>query len=487
MQNSHLLQTWSALPDDDKKQIAAIVRSPEFNTRPEVAALLDYIARHTGAKKPGAKKPAAKRSASADPLAKEVAYLHIFPQKAGGKTTFDDGKMRHLMSWLLEVIRLYLAWQEMKNLPEILDIHLIRALKKRGLDAIFEREMKRAKASLDRSPLRHDSHYLQQFNLELEDWEMVRRRQRDGSGNLRAMNEAFGAFVAINTLRQGCSSAAQRSIADLQMEIPYLTETVRIVEAGNFTGLPGVEAWFCSYKALTETDNESWFLQLKQHLTENAACFPDSDLRDLYILAINVCIKRINIADKKYIAEAFDLYKNGLERRLFLENGHLSKFTYRNVLNLAVAINEWDWSFAYLHEFQPFLPPKERENTFIYNLATWYFRKKDYENTLDLLRRVELKDMLENFDSRRMLLRIYFEKGEWQALSSLLDSFEIYLRRNKGGGYHREMYMNLVRFLKKMTALPPGNKAAREKLKAAITQATYLAEREWLLSVIATL
>jgi len=482
MQNSHLLQTWSTLPDDDKKQIAAIVRSPEFNTRPEVAALLDYITRHTGAKK-----PAARRSATPDPLAKETVFQHIFPQKAGGKTTFDDGKMRHLMSWLLEVIRLYLAWQEVKSSPEALDLHLIRALKKRGLDLIFEREMKRTKTALDKNPVRNDGYFLQKFTLELEDWEMVRQRQRDGSGNLKAMNEAFGAFVAINTLRQGCSSVAQRSVAELKLDIPYLSETLRMVEAGGFSGMPGVEAWYCSYKALTEQDNESFFLQLKQHLVADAACFTDSDLRDLYILAINVCIKRINISDKKYIAEAFDLYKNGLERRLFLENGHLSKFTYRNVLNLAVAINEWDWSFAYLHEFRDFLPPKERENTFIYNLATWYFRKKDYENALDLLRRVELKDMLENFDSRRMLLRIYFEKGEWQALSSLLDSFEIYLRRNKSGGYHREMYMNLVRFLKKMTSLPPGNRAAREKLKEAITNATYLAEREWLLGVIATL
>jgi hypothetical protein len=478
MKNSQLIKTWSALSEEDKRQITKAVRSTAFNTRDEVVRLLDYIVNNTGTKQQVAKRT------TTDHLAKEVAFQYIFTAKTTKAPIFDDGKMRHLMSFLLDVIRAYLAWDDVKSNGNYLDLHLCRTLKKKGLDQLFEKEMARAKTALEKTELRNDAYYLQKFTLELEDWETVRQRQRDGSDNLRAMNISFGAFVAINTLRQGCSSQAQQSVAELRMEIPYLSETIRLIESGGFTGLPAVEAWFCSYKALTETENEGYFQRLKQHIVQDARRFPDSDLRDLYILAINVCIKRINIADKKYIHEAFELYKSGLERRIFLENGHLSKFTYRNVLNLAVAIGEWEWSLTYLHEFREYLPPKERDNTFTYNLATYYFRKKDYEQALELLRQVDLKDMLENFDSRRMLLRIYYENNEWQALASLLDSFEIYLRRNKGGGYHRDMYKNMVRFLKKMTALAPGNTLAREKLKLDISKTTYLAEREWLLAVL---
>jgi hypothetical protein len=478
MRNSHLVKTWLTLSEDDRKQIAKTVRSPVFNTREEVTALLDYIIKNTE------NTAVSPTGSNTDPLAKEMAWQQLFGGKFLKKASFDDGKMRHLMSFLLDIIRSWLALENIKNNHNHIDLHLCRTLKKKGHHQLFEKEMARAKSVLEKTSLRNDTYYLQKFTLELEDWETVRQLQRDGSDNLQAMNTSFGAFVAINTLRQGCSSQAQKSVAELRMDIPYLSETIRLVEAGNFEGLPGVEAWYNSYKALTASDNELYFNRLKQHLVQDARCFSDSDLRDLYILAINVCIKRINIADKKYIQEAFELYKSGLERRLFLENGFLSKFTYRNVLNLAVAIGEWDWSLAYLHEFSQYLPPKDRENTFTYNLATWCFRKKDYEQAQELLRRVDLKDMLENFDSRRMLLRIYFEKGEWQALTSLLDSFEIYLRRNKSGGYHREMYMNMVRFLKKMAALTPGNTTPREKLRKEITQTKYLAEREWLLSVL---
>ena len=478
MKNSQLIKIWSALSEDDKRQIAKAVRSAAFNTRDEVVLLLDYIVNNTGAKQRVSKR------AATDPLAKEVAFQHVFTSKTAKTPTFDDGKMRHIMSFLLDVIRAYLAWDDVKSNGNYLDLHLCRTLKKKGLDQLFEKEMARAKTALEKTTLRNDAYYLQKFTLELEDWETVRQRQRDGSENLQAMNESFGAFVAINTLRQGCSSQAQQSVAELRMDIPYLSETIRLIEAGGFTGLPAVETWYCSYKALTETDNEIYFHRLKQHIVQDAQCFPDSDLRDLYILAINVCIKRINIADKKYINEAFDLYKSGLQRRIFLENGYLSKFTYRNVMNIAVALGEWEWAYTYLSEFQSFLSPRDQDNIFRYNLATYYFRKNDYEKALELLRHVELSDMLENFDVRRMLLRIYFEREEWQVLDSLLDSFSTYLRRHKEGGYHRDMYRNLVFFLKKMSMNPLRNEKEREKLAEQIGGTQFLAEREWLLSVL---
>ena len=92
--------------------------------------------------------------------------------------------------------------------------------------------------------------------------------------------------------------------------------------------------------------------------------------------------------------------------------------------------------------------------------------------------------MIENFDARRMMLRIYFERNEIQALSSLLESFGIYLRRHREGGYHREMYQNLVKFMKKLISIPPNNKSALKKLEETVRQTRYLAEREWLLSVM---
>jgi len=83
-----------------------------------------------------------------------------------------------------------------------------------------------------------------------------------------------------------------------------------------------------------------------------------------------------------------------------------------------------------------------------------------------------------------MLLRMYFETGETDALESLLDSFETYIRRQKDLGYHGENYLNLIRLTRKLLQTPPGEKDARKKLTAEIASSKALAEREWLLEKI---
>ncbi len=485
MENTLLVRLWAALPEAQRRIVSRSLRSPVFNQREELIRLLDFIEQQLAAK---VRQPSNTRRSAVAAFTKEAAFQHIFSgenmRNAKALPAFDDGKMRHLMTYLLEVIRECLAWQDWRSEPADVNLHFCRSLKKMGLDEFHEKELERANTALEKPRLRHDGYYFQRFALEQETWELRRQKQRSGLGNVQEMNNAFGIFVAINSLRQGCTLLAQKNLANVSVTVPYLAETLRLAAAGMFHHIPAVEAWHTSFLALQEPDHALHFDRLKNQLEVHSDVFPNTDLRDLYILALNVCIRRINAGDKKHIREAFDLYKAGLQRGVFLENGWLSKFTYRNVLNIAVALQEWTWALTYLHEFQVHLPPKERENIFKYNLATFYFRQKDYQQALTLLPYVELRDTLENFDSRRMLLLMYFERKEWSALAYLLDSFGIYLQRHKEGGYHREMYLNLVRFLKKMIAQPSHNEEERQKLRTEIMETTHLAEREWLLSVL---
>jgi uncharacterized protein YehS (DUF1456 family) len=98
-----------------------------------------------------------------------------------------------------------------------------------------------------------------------------------------------------------------------------------------------------------------------------------------------------------------------------------------------------------------------------------------------LLRLVEFNDVLNNLDARRMLLRSYFELNEFTALDSLLDSFKAYLRRMTDHGYHRDNYLNLVRFVKKMMKVDRGNNKALAAIKAEIEKTEQVAEKEWLI------
>ena len=478
MTDSLLVKLYLGLPDADRRDVLKAMQADAFNRRPEVLRLLEYIEQFNSEKK---RTPRSNRTFS-----KEDAYIYIHCDGKGKprQQTYDDARMRHLMTYAAEAIRNYLAWNNCQEDALGLALHRCKAMKKHGLDDLFEMELSKTRAKIEASPFRSIDYYYHRQALELESWEFLRAKQRNNESNLQVVGDAFGAFVAVNTLRQGCAALAQQTHGDDELPIPYLAETLAMVESGAFAAYPAVETYYHAYKALTVQENDAGFAALKTDIAEHGSLFPDAELRDLYILAINFCIRRLNAGQRGYIKEAFDLYRDGLQRGVFLENGYLSRFTYRNILNLALALKEWDWALEYLHTFAQYLPPRERDNVYRYNLATYYFRRPEPEKALELLRHVEFRDILYNFDARRMLLRMFYEQESWHALDSLLDSFAAYLKRHPKTGYHREMYHNLVRFTKKLLSLRPGDAKGREALRLDIEKTTHLAEREWLLGLL---
>ncbi|MBP6825413.1 MAG: hypothetical protein KA165_02540, partial [Saprospiraceae bacterium] len=198
-------------------------------------------------------------------------------------------------------------------------------------------------------------------------------------------------------------------------------------------------------------------------------------------LTINGCIRRMNAGRREYVQVALDLYRTALDRGLLLENGILTGFNYKNIIRLAAALGEHTWAEQFLRQYRPSLHPRERDNFYGYNLAYLYFQQQDYTRAMPLLQQVELEDALNNLDARRMLLRSYYELGEWQALDSLLQSFSAYLRRQKNLGYHRQTNEKLLYFTKKLLETNKKDRKAWAALRSELEATSEVAERTWLL------
>ena len=82
-----------------------------------------------------------------------------------------------------------------------------------------------------------------------------------------------------------------------------------------------------------------------------------------------------------------------------------------------------------------------------------------------------------------MLLRMYYELEEYDALHSLLESFVTYIRRKKIA-YHRENYLNLIKFTKRLLMLAQYDHKATMMLRQAIEKEPHLAEKQWLLKML---
>ena len=79
-------------------------------------------------------------------------------------------------------------------------------------------------------------------------------------------------------------------------------------------------------------------------------------------------------------------------------------------------------------------------------------------------------------------LREIDDLDEMDALLSHIDSFKIFLKRQKNIGYHGVNYLNLINYTSKIIKTN-GNKKSLEKIKTDIMNEKNVAEKEWLLEI----
>lgn len=478
MQHTPLVQTFSALSQHDRRELEKFVNSPAFNQRDDVKLLFRYLRENV---------PVAGNAGDGNGrLTKISAYEQVFPMPENRRATgYDDASMRHAMSFLYKLIKRYLAYTAWTENELAVGIHLCKALRSRGLDKIYLKEFKALETQFNSAALQSAEYFFQQYQLRLEYWEVFQRTERAVETNLKEVGDAFGAYVAVNVLRQGCAMLAKPGHQESIQTLAYLTETLAATEQGKFDHLPAVQVYFRCFKMLADTDPQLHFSELRTLVEQHWTLFPQHEIRDIYVAAINFCIRQLNTGARSFIRDALDLYRSGLERSIIFEDGFLSKYTYNNILLLAIALEEWDWAHQFLEDYRNTLPHRDCDSAYRYNLATYYFRKKDYPRAQEILRHVEFRDAFYNLDSRRMLVRIYFDTGELMALDSLLDSFAIYLRRKRASlGYHKDLNLNFVHFVRNLLRADWTDETEKLALREKIRTTRYVAEREWLLGKV---
>jgi len=464
MKGSTLFQLFTSLNKRDVRELDKILRSPYFNQRADVLRLFNYLC-------------------STEKHSKNKWERENLFSKVYAREEMNLKKLRHLCSFLTNLIRRYFILEEQKDQELEEQMQLCQALRSRNLLQEYEIQWKKLEKRQATAAFQNiESHYHKfRFYFEREDFNNNHRQSRKGYSFLEKTAFELSAHYMAGILRQACMALSQQRFQAKDLALPLLPEVLKEIEKGTYDQSPAVCIYYHAFEALKDLANYDAFLALQKLIQSHWEKFPPAEMRDVYLIAINYCIKRLNQGERQFIQVALDLYKQGLDNEVLLEDGYLSGFDYKNTLRLGLALKEYDWVEKFMEKYTNYLPPKERENIYQYNLAFFYFNKPDYNKAMELLRQVEFNDVFNNLDARRMLLRMYYELGENDALESLLDSFKVYIHRQKNIGYHRTNYLNLIRFVQQMLKRNLNQAEVRKQLRQRIEETAAVAEKEWLL------
>ncbi|MEM8906567.1 MAG: hypothetical protein AAGD05_01870 [Bacteroidota bacterium] len=288
------------------------------------------------------------------------------------------------------------------------------------------------------------------------------------------------AFLSMK-LRQSCQLIVHDRIYNWGFDPGFIGQAFDFIEQNNLLSTPAISIYYYCYHMLEKPEEESWFQSFKKDLLIHGHLFAHEEIQELYFLAINYCVRRINDGSRQYFHDVMDFYRTGLDQKYLLQNGILSRFTYHNIVSAALQINLTDWAETFIEEWTNCLEKRYRERMFSFNRAKIAYHRKDYDAAIPLLQRANYHDLLLNLGARTLLLKIYHELNEFELLHSHLDAFSSYLRRKSGLGYHRKNYRNLIRYTNRLLALNSADRKAVEEFRRDVAQEEILTEREWLL------
>ncbi len=464
MYTSDLFTVFSSFTGSEKRSFSKFLESPYFNQKQDTIDLWQFLLKNARFGAPAFKK--------------QKVFENLFLGKP-----YNDKVMRHLMSRLLKTMEQFLAYAEYKTTPTNETLHLTRSYKDRKLVKLFQKSIRAAEIQLGKMKQGQDYFHIN-YLLELEKYEFAESLQRSSENNLREMSAALDKHLLISKLKQACLLRSHQSVFKTEYDFSLMELLLGFIKNSSYKNDPTIAAFYHCYLALNK-DDENAFQSLKETIKHKQILFSSKDLRILYLFSMNFCIRKLNTGDPIYIREAFELYRFGLVNDILIVNNILSHFAYNNIVSIGLKLKEFDWLENFIEQYKIFILPRYQESYSTYNRARIFFTKRDYTKAMELLHEVSERDLLLNLDAKVMLLKLYYELNEYDALSSLLASFKIMLTRKKLLSYHKTHYSNIIKFTNRLLNLKPRDKKAHDKLENDIRTAEVLQEKEWLLVQLA--
>lgn len=466
MQNTFLWSLLSNLSPVELNEAARWLASPVHNRREDIRVLLSALAE-------------AARNQSPAPDRHEL-WRRLFPEQA-----FDDQEFRLRCAYLLRQLEDWLAWRRWRSEPLREAGHALAAYRERKLDLHFQKRLAAARLARDKTTLRPAAFYLAAYLIEAEAYEhQLAQGQRLRLQNLEAQDEALtNAFLSLK-LRQACLALAHKQVSGADYRLALVDEALLWAARPPYADTPAVALYREACLSLLSPDDEPAFERFRQAVVSHFQRLPPAEMRDLLLLALNACIRRINQGRSAALRDALALYQLGLSSELLLENGRLTSFTYNNIAVVAIGLGETEWADQFIHQYKQYLDPEQREQHFSLNAARLAHHRHNYGQALHHLQRADYRDFFHQMMARMLQLKIYVATSETNLLDALIKNTRAFLRRQRPSSYHGQNYRNILRLAEKITRLMPGSRTQAEQLRQLIEQTEPLTEREWLLSAL---
>ena len=468
-----VISIYSSLAAKERDRFGLFVRSPFHNTRNKIVALIEHI-EHLSSN-----------------LKDEQEFDTIWDKKAAHQKIFTGKKynelqLNNLLSDLYQLLEKFLAWQTFEKNEEQQNVMVIENLMETSV-------MDNAGKLIKQQTLQKSKDAIAGFKLhQLADQYYFQRSRKGDNAYLLKGQETLDIFYLSNQLRIWCELLSRSNILALQYDaykfhrfIDYLENNLQ-----QYGEQPTISIYYPILLWLKDQHNDTWYLGFREKLFLHIGEFPEQEAKDIVAYVQNYCVKRINEGRNEFLHEWLEISRFMLPLNLLHEGQHISEWTYKNIVTAGVRLQEFVWTEQFIHQYYNQLAPEGRDNAYQYNLAVLYYEKRDFNRAMQLLNKVHFTDPNYYLDAKSILLKIYYDHHEYDAILSLRDTVKIYLLRDKllsknQRSLYKSLFNNTIKLyklrLEKGVISNEKWHLAFQSLKKDVLESSLVANKQWLL------
>lgn len=463
MYGNKVIKIFKSFNKAEKVGLRRWVNSPIHNQHTDVIKVVDFLL--------------SKRKITPTAVKREKLFEFLYPD-----LEYNPYRLNHVLSFTVETLEAYISYLMSKKTPIQSYFALADYYKNRALPELAEKALKKAQLEVEASVHQDEHYYYELFSLEKAFLNLAGTEKRQQQTNLQAIFTDLATFTIIATLRNACTALSHKRLYQKEYQIPLLAAILEEAGSSSYDDNMAVRSYYHSYWALAKPEEEQHFKHLKDLLLSNKVPLPKEELRYVCLLAINYCIKRLNMGAEGYVQEVFDIYCFGLEQELWLEKGYLSHSTFKNIATAALRLKAYDWTNQFIKEYGAKLKASYRKDYVNYIKAKVLFEQDQFSDALEVLIETDLMDLFIGLAIKILLLKVYWKLEEYDLLETHLDNFSVYLNRKKVLAYHRQIYGNTILITRKIIYANLALPEEQARLRTLILETNPLTERPWLLA-----
>lgn len=433
-----VLQLLKNLSITEKRRVKEAVGSPFFNKNEKLLLVWDALT-----------------SCKDDNPTEIKAHIHkaLFKKEA-----YDDLVIRHLLSKLQKLLEEVIGVIKLQETNKHISLAYTQWLNDQSLQSLHEQQMD----SIDRNTPTSLNDYYWQYQWLQEREQFANKHQvRHSNAVLQEVSIAFDNYFIVHKLKMACAAYSLQTMYKQEFSIGFVKEIMNDFEAREPTE-PLMLFYYLSLQTLRSNNAENYFYRLKLALLLPSLPIDKKERMDLFILAQNHCILKVNGGNEAYFEELFDLYQAMLEQELIQHDAVQFPPAFKNIVSLALRLKAFDWVEKFIKTHTDYLEPEYRDDYLNYNLARLHFEQKNYQSAQDHLLLVQYQDFFIGLNARMLLLKTYYELDLYDLALSQMDSFKQYLNRKGVMAYHKENYHNNLKYFKRLLNLNTYDKARKK-------------------------